>query len=200
MQKIYFKLLLASILMLFTINIVSYFIGFNKKQLTNPTYFSERISAIYYLTKNILVESGIHPVQIKQEEINKYIEEACNKYKVDKKLLTLLISQENEFSMTFNGGMGLTSILPGDFSDSSYNDPYLPKENIMAAAETLNNLKTNSKTMEEVILKFVVGNNIEKAKKFAKSEFIKANNIVTIYKTFEHERKNNEVANIEDIH
>lgn len=185
MHKMYFKILLDSILLLFTINIVSYFIGFNKNQLTNSTYFSGRSAAIYYLAKNIIIESGIHPVKVKQEDINKHIENASMKYNVDKNLLTLLISQENEYSMTFIGGMGLTSILPKNFLKSSYSDPYIPEQNIMAAAETLSRLQKENSDIDNIILKFVLGNDIEKANKFAKSEYIKAKNIASIYDAFQ---------------
>ena len=83
MQKLYFKLLSASVLTLLCINVVSFLAGLNPRQLINPSFFDERVTALYFLVKDIVVDTGINLKEISSEDIDILIEKASDIYDVD---------------------------------------------------------------------------------------------------------------------
>lgn len=183
MQKIYFKILGASIFVLLSINIVSFVVDFNIRQLINPSFFNERVTAIYYLMKNIIVETGVHIDKTDEDDINRIIEKAADMYEIDKNLLSVLINEQKEYSMTLTGGMGLTTISTTDFLKSSFSNPYNPEENIMAAAETIGSLQENGLNGEDIIMRFIIGSNEENIKTLAGSEYTRAVELASKYRT-----------------
>ncbi len=141
LQKLYFRLLSASILALLCINIISFLAGVNHRQLINLSFFDERVTALYYLAKNIVLETGVNLDTVPQEDIDILLEKASDIYDVDKNMLAVLISKPHQYSLTVTGGMGLTTISCYDFLNSSFSNPYNSEENIMAAAETISKLQ-----------------------------------------------------------
>ncbi len=110
LQKLYFRLLSASILALLCINIISFLAGVNHRQLINLSFFDERVTALYYLAKNIVLETGVNLDTVPQEDIDILLEKASDIYDVDKNMLAVLISKPHQYSLTVTGGMGLTTI------------------------------------------------------------------------------------------
>lgn len=181
LQKLYFKLLSASILALLSINIISFIAGFNPRQIINPSFFDERVTALYYLAKNIILETGVNLDAISQEDIDILLEKAADIYDVDKNMLALLISKPHQYSLTVTGGMGLTTISCYDFLNSSFSNPYNSEENIMAAAETISRLHKSGMSPENIILRFIAGRNQSAVKMLANSEYKRAHLIASTY-------------------
>ena len=182
LQKLYFKLLSASILALLSINIISFIVGFNPRQLINPSFFDERVTALYYLTKNIVLETGVNLDAISQEDIDIFLEKAADIYNVDKNMLALLISKPHQYSLTVTGGMGLTTISCYDFLNSSFSNPYNSEENIMAAAETINRLQKSGMSPENIIIRFIAGRDQSTVEMLANSEYKRAHLIAGTYR------------------
>ncbi len=182
LQKLYFKLLSASILTLLCINVISFIAGLNPKQLINPSFFDERVTALYYLGKNIVLETGINLDKITQEDIDILLEKASDIYDIDKNMLAILISKPHQYSLTLTGGMGLTTISCYDFINSSFSNPYNSEDNIMAAAETISKLQKSGMSSENIIVRFITGidkNNIEL---LANSEYKRAYLLANTYR------------------
>lgn len=182
MRKLYFKLLTISIAGLLTINILSFLTNFNTAQLYNISFFDKRATGLYYLAKNIILETGVVIKKNEIDEINKLVAKAADIYNIDKNILSLLIRPENEYSVTITGGMGITAISAYDFFQTSFKNPYNIEENIMAAAEIIQMFKMNNMKNDEIIFRFIIGiNNIENIKIIAKSEYEKAVETKNIY-------------------
>ena len=174
LQKLYFKLLSASILALLCINIISFIAGFNPRQLINPSFFDERVTALYYLAKNIVLETGVNLETISQEDIDILLEKASDIYDVDKNMLAVLISKPHQYSLTVTGGMGLTTISCYDFLNSSFS--------IMAAAETISILQKSGMSPEDIIIRFITGRNQSAVEVLANSEYKRAHLIANTYR------------------
>ena len=123
LQKIYFKILISSVCVLLLINVITFLVGFNTKQLTNPSFYDERVMALYFLGKNFVVETGINMEDVTQEDIDILVDKAVDIYGVDKNMLTTLISKPHQYGITLTGGMGLTYISVYDFLNSSFSNP-----------------------------------------------------------------------------
>lgn len=182
LQKIYFRILFIGISFLLLINIISFLVSFNFKQLINPSFYDERVISIYYLSKNFIFETGVNMEEISQEDIEIYMDKAAEIYDVDYNMLALLILKDNQYSITLTGGMGLSAISFYDFNQSSFTNPYDMEENIMAAAETLSKLKLKNLTDEEIIKRFIMGNEESNIKLLAKSEYLRALNAAAEYR------------------
>ena len=183
LQKIYFKILISSVSVLLLINVITFLVGFNTKQLTNPSFYDERVMALYFLAKNFVVETGINIEDVTQEDIDILVDKAVDIYDVDKNMLTTLISKPHQYGITLTGGMGLTSISVYDFLNSSFSNPYDFEENIMAAAETISKFKSQGMSDEEVIIRFVTGEKIDNVKVLAHSVYDHAYALANMYKT-----------------
>ncbi len=181
LQKLYFRLLSASILALLCINIISFLAGVNHRQLINLSFFDERVTALYYLAKNIVLETGINLDTVPQEDIDILLEKASDIYDVDKNMLAVLISKPHQYSLTVTGGMGLTTISCYDFLNSSFSNPYNSEENIMAAAETISRLQKSGMLPEDIIIRFIAGRN-QSDVEVANSEYERAHLIANIYR------------------
>lgn len=182
MRGLYYKLLTISIVGLLTINVLSFITNFNTAQLYNISFFDKRATGLYYLAKNIILETGVVIKKTEQKEIDDLISKAADIYNIDKKMLSLLIQPKNEYSVTITGGMGITAISPYDFFNSTFKNPYSVEENIMAAAEIIQMFKMNNMTNDEIIFRFITGkNNVENIKMIAKSEYDRAVNTKTAY-------------------
>lgn len=182
LQKLYFKLLSASILSLLSINIISSIAEFNPRQLINPSFFDERVTALYYLAKNIVLETGVNLDAVSQEDIDILLEKASDIYDVDKKMLAVLISKPHQYSLTITGGMGLTTISCYDFLNSSFSNPYNSEENIMAAAETISRLQKSGMSPENILIRFIAGRNQNDVEVLANSEYKRAHLIAGTYR------------------
>ncbi len=182
LQKLYFRLLSASILALLCINIISFLAGVNPKQLVNLSFFDERVTALYYLAKNIVLETGVNLDAVPQEDIDILLEKASDIYDVDKNMLAVLISKPHQYSLTVTGGMGLTTISCYDFLNSSFSNPYNSEENIMAAAETISRLQKSGISPEDIIIRFIAGRNQSDVEVLANSEYERAHLIANIYR------------------
>lgn len=182
LQKLYFKLLSASILSLLSINIISSIAEFNPRQLINPSFFDERVTALYYLAKSIVLETGVNLDAVSQEDIDILLEKASDIYDVDKKMLAVLISKPHQYSLTITGGMGLTTISCYDFLNSSFSNPYNSEENIMAAAETISRLQKSGMSPENIIIRFIAGRNQNDVEVLANSEYKRAHLIAGAYR------------------
>lgn len=175
MRKLYYKLLTISIVGLLTINIISFITNFNTAQLYNISFFDKRATGLYYLVKNIVLETGVVIKKTEKKEIDELVAKAADIYNIDKRLLSLLVLPKNEYSVTVTGGMGIMAISPHDFFTTSFKNPYNTEENIMAAAEIIQMFKKNNMNDEEIITRFITGNNnIENIKIIAKSEYNRA--------------------------
>lgn len=182
LQKIYFKILFASICVLLLINVVTFLIGFNPKQLINPSFYDERVMALYFLGKNFVVETGINMEDVTQDDIDILIDKAVDIYGVDKNMLSIIISKSNQYGITLTGGMGLTAISIYDFLNSSFSNPYNFEENIMAASETIAKLKNQGLSDEEIIVRFVAGDKIDNVKVLAGQEYDRAYALANMYR------------------
>ena len=182
LQKLYFRLLSASILALLCLNIISFLAGVNHRQLINLSFFDERVTALYYLAKNIVLETGINLDTVPQEDIDILLEKASDIYDVDKNMLAVLISKPHQYSLTVTGGMGLTTISCYDFLNSSFSNPYNSEENIMAAAETISRLQKSGMLPEDIIIRFIAGRNQSDVEVLANSEYERAHLIANIYR------------------
>ena len=182
LQKLYFKLLSANILSLLSINIISSIAEFNPRQLINPSFFDERVTALYYLAKNIVLETGVNLDAVSQEDIDILLEKASDIYDVDKKMLAVLISKPHQYSLTITGGMGLTTISCYDFLNSSFSNPYNSEENIMAAAETISRLQKSGMSPENILIRFIAGRNQNDVEVLANSEYKRAHLIAGTYR------------------
>ena len=176
LQKIYFKILFASICVLLLINVVTFLIGFNPKQLINPSFYDERVMALYFLGKNFVVED------VTQDDIDILIDKAVDIYGVDKNMLSIIISKSNQYGITLTGGMGLTAISIYDFLNSSFSNPYNFEENIMAASETIAKFKNQGLSDEEIIVRFVAGNKLDNVKVLAGQEYDRAYALANMYR------------------
>ena len=92
LQKLYFKLLSASILALLCINVISFIAEFNPRQLINPSFFDERVTALYYLAKNIVLETGLNLESVSQDDIDILLEKASDIYDVDKNIAPVIVA------------------------------------------------------------------------------------------------------------
>ncbi len=182
LQKLYFRLLSASILALLCINIISFLAGVNHRQLINLSFFDERVTALYYLAKNIVLETGINLDAVPQEDIDILLEKASDIYDIDKNMLAVLISKPHQYSLTVTGGMGLTTISCYDFLNSSFSNPYNSEENIMAAAETISRLQKSGMLPEDIIIRFIAGRNQSDVEVLANSEYERAHLIANTYR------------------
>ncbi len=182
MQKLYFKLLSASILALLCINVISFIAEFNPRQLINPSFFDERVTALYYLAKNIVLETGLNLEAVSQDDIDILLEKASDIYDVDKNMLAVLISKPHQYSLTVTGGMGLTTISCFDFLNSSFSNPYNSEENIMAAAEIINRLQKQGMAPADIIIRFITGRNQNVVEVLANSEYKRAHLLANTYR------------------
>lgn len=182
LQKLYFKLLSASILTLLCINVISFIAGLNPRQLINPSFFDERVTALYYLGKNIVLETGIHLDKVTQEDIDILLEKASDIYDIDKNMLAILISKPHQYSITLTGGMGLTTISCYDFINSSFSNPYNSEDNIMAAAETISKLQKSGMSSENIIVRFITGTDKNNIELLANSEYKRAYLLANTYR------------------
>ena len=182
LQKLYFKLLSASILALLCINVISFIAEFNPRQLINPSFFDERVTALYYLAKNIVLETGLNLESVSQDDIDKKKKKASDIYDVDKNMLAVLISKPHQYSLTVTGGMGLTTISCFDFLNSSFSNPYNSEENIMAAAEIINRLQKQGMAPADIIIRFITGRNQNVVEVLANSEYKRAHFLANTYR------------------
>lgn len=182
LQKLYFKLLSASVLTLLCINLVSFLAGLNPRQLINPSFFDERVTALYFLAKDIVVDTGINLKEISSEDLDILLEKASDIYDVDKNMLSVLISKPHQYSLTLTGGMGLTTISCYDFLHSSFSNPYNSEENIMAAAETISKLQKSGMSPEDIIVRFIAGRNMDNVQVLANSEYKRAHILANTYR------------------
>ena len=182
LQKLYFKLLSASILALLCIHVISFIAEFNPRQLINPSFFDERVTALYYLAKNIVLETGLNLESVSQDDIDILLEKASDIYDVDKNMLAVLISKPHQYSLTVTGGMGLTTISCFDFLNSSFSNPYNSEENIMAAAEIINRLQKQGMAPADIIIRFITGRNQNVVEVLANSEYKRAHFLANTYR------------------
>ena len=182
LQKLYFKLLSASVLVLLCINLVSFLAGLNPRQLINPSFFDERVTALYFLAKDIVVDTGINLKEISSEDLDILLEKASDIYDVDKNMLSVLISKPHQYSLTLTGGMGLTTISCYDFLHRSFSNPYNSEENIMAAAETISKLQKSGMSPEDIIVRFIAGRNMDNVQVLANSEYKRAHLLANTYR------------------
>ncbi len=182
MQKVYYRILFFGITILLLINVLSFLIGFNYKQLINPSFYDERVLSLYYISKNFILETGINMQDITQDDIDTLIEKANDIYGADKDILSLIVSLPNQYSLTVTGGMGLSTISVYDFLNSSFTNPYDYEDNIMAAAETISKLKLKGLSNEQIITRFIIGKDENNVKLLAKSEYLRAYHLAAQYK------------------
>ena len=175
LQKLYFKLLSASILALLCINVISFIAEFNPRQLINPSFFDERVTALYYLAKNIVLETGLNLESVSQDDIDILLEKASDIYDVDKNMLAVLISKPHQYSLTVTGGMGLTTISCFDFLNSSFSNPY-------NSAEIINRLQKQGMAPADIIIRFITGRNQNVVEVLANSEYKRAHFLANTYR------------------
>ncbi len=140
MNKFYFRLLALFFIYICAVNICSFAAGFDPRQLINPFYLKERTEASAYLLKNIILFTGVNIKLVPEEELESIIVSAAEEYGIDENILRSVTVRENEFSISAKGGMGLTFISPEEFRLSGYGDPFIPEDNVRAAASAIKRL------------------------------------------------------------
>lgn len=150
MNRLYFSALISFFIFIFTINIITFFAGFNSSQLTNFKYLKERTVATYYLAKNIIFYTGINIKNINDDELNNIIDNVSMTYNIDKNILSSFINNKNQYTITTNGGMGLSSISSHFFNLTDFNDPFNPEENISATAITIINMINEGQSIHQI--------------------------------------------------
>ena len=137
-EKLYKRLLLIFIVYVLLLNIVCFITTMNPKQLLNPFHIKTRTTSVYKLVYYIVTEAGLGIRTTPKETIDNYILKASERYKVDPKLIKLIIiteSKYNEFAISRTGAMGLMQVMPITFEDSKFTFPYNYKENIDAGTQ-----------------------------------------------------------------
>lgn len=181
MQKFYYRLLGAVIILGFIINISSFCTGFNPKQLINIAFFKERALAEVYLLKHIILDSGIYLKYSTIEELAEFTKKAADEYSVDKNLLLIILNPKNEFQITLTGGMGLSSICGGYFQATNFSDPFNPEQNIYAAANAIKTLIDSGTPERELPSAFLLCSKNKKIENLYPNVFENAIKLDSIY-------------------
>jgi len=137
-SKIYKTIFLAFISYLFLLNFICFLTTLNPKSLINPFFIKTRTESVYLLIKYIVTDTGIIIKKTPKEEIDSFIIETANKYKVDPKLIMAIVEVESkyrEYAISRTGAMGLMQVMPFTFFEMGYQKPYYYKENIEAGVK-----------------------------------------------------------------
>lgn len=133
MKKTYKYILSFFIIYLIVLNILTALASGSPKALINPFFIKNRSISMYYLAKHVFFVAGLGLVTSSKDEVNAYIDTACDKYHVDPRLIHIMIdveSKRRQFSISKTGAMGLMQIMPVTFFDISTGDPFLAEDNI----------------------------------------------------------------------
>lgn len=122
---------------LFAVNVCSFVAGFDSRQLINLFYLKDRAIASGYLLKNIILYTGVHIKLISEEALDGIIISAAREYGIDEDVLRSVAVRKNQFSISRDGKMGLTFISVEEFHKSDCKDPFMPDDNIRAAASAI---------------------------------------------------------------
>ena len=142
----------------------------NPRQLITFAFYNSRAIALFYRVKNVVFESGLYPQETESDDLAKIADDAASEYGIDKKLLYTLIDVDGKYTMTVIGGMGYTKITPVAFVKSGYDDPFVTRDNIFAAAKLLAKLKDKDMHDADLIREFLTyGLNFDNVLTFAPS-------------------------------
>jgi len=133
--SLYKKILLIFIIYVLSLNTLTAMTSLSPKALINPFFVKNRTVSMYHLAKHIVFVAGIGLITSSDEEVDKMVKEACDKYNVDPKLIQIMIDVESkgrQFAISRTGAMGLMQVMPLTFFDISKGDPFLAKDNIDA--------------------------------------------------------------------
>lgn len=156
-DKLYFRILGGFVIFIILLNVLSFLAGPNTRQLTNFFFYDKRAVALFYLTKNIILDTGVNIKKTPNIELIRLAGDAAKKYDIDKNLLLLLIRPDSEYGISLSGGMGLAGIDPAYFIATEFKDPFKPEENINAAALTLKLLNDEMVPQNELIARYLLG-------------------------------------------
>ncbi|ADD68700.1 Lytic transglycosylase catalytic [Denitrovibrio acetiphilus DSM 12809] len=90
---------------------------------------------MYHLAKHIVLVAGLGLVTSSDEEIDRLVLNASQKYGADPKLIHIMINVESkgrQFAISRTGAMGLMQVMPTTFFDIADGDPFLAEDNIDA--------------------------------------------------------------------
>lgn len=138
LEKLYKKIFLLFVVYVLILNIICFVTTLNPKQLINPFYIKVRTISVYKLLNHIVFEAGLGIKNTPQDQIETYIHKMSQKFKVDPKIIHLIIQTEskfNEYAISRTGAMGLMQVMPGTFSDMSLENPFYYKSNIEAGVK-----------------------------------------------------------------
>lgn len=93
---------------------------------------------MYHLARHIVFVAGLGFVTSDRQEVNRLVNEACEKYGADPRLIHIMINVESkgrQFAISRTGAMGLMQVMPITFYDISDGDPFLAADNIDAGVK-----------------------------------------------------------------
>lgn len=138
LTKLYKNILLLFILYVLLLNTICFTTTFNPKQLINPFYIKMRTVSVYKLIKHIIFDAGLGIKKTSKDQINIQIDNVSNNYKVDPKIIKLIVQAEskyNEYAISRTGAMGLMQVMPPTFADMTLKNPFYYKNNVEAGVK-----------------------------------------------------------------
>lgn len=135
---IYKRVIIIFIAYLILLNVLTFLTSLSPKALINPFYVRNRTVSMYHLAKHIVLVAGLGFVTAPQDEVEKLVSDASNKYGADPELIKIMIQVESkgrQFAISRTGAMGLMQVMPVTFYDISNGDPFLAADNIDAGVK-----------------------------------------------------------------
>jgi hypothetical protein len=139
-SKAYKTILILFLSYLFLLNLLCFLTTLNPKSFINPFFVKIRSESVYLLIKHIVTDTGIIIKKTPKDEIDNFIIETANKYKIDPKLIMAIVEVESkyrEYAISRTGAMGLMQVMPFTFFEMGYEKPFNYKENIEAGVKYL---------------------------------------------------------------
>lgn len=153
MKRLYVATLLIFGIFVVSVNTISFMTCFNKRQLVNFFYLSERVSSITKLAEHIVFESGLIIKKESLEKVSEYINDVCKDTAVDPLLVYTMVTVAglDPYAIDFDGSMGYMRVKPhvaGKFDDK---DPYIAKDNIYMGVAHLSELIKREGDVEKAL-------------------------------------------------
>lgn len=138
LEKLYKRLLLLFITYVLILNIICFITALNPKQLLNPFHIKTRTTSVYHMVYYIVAEAGFGIQRTSEKDIQSHVMKMSHKYKVDPKIIQLIIQTEsnfNEFAISRTGAMGLMQVMPITFKETKLTLPFNYQQNIEAGTQ-----------------------------------------------------------------
>lgn len=139
------------------VNVISFVTAFDKKQLMNPYYLSERAHAISMLAEHVIFESGFLLKEESYDNIAKYIKKASDEKGIDPLLIYTIISstKKSAYNIDMDGSIGYMGVKTTIIKDYPGKNPFHAEDNIFIGVSHLASLIEQESDLESAIEQYL---------------------------------------------